>query len=184
MVGRFLFVAFAVIGFALIAVPREGASIHTISDGGDGWRPRAGAKPASASKSGSKPANAAWNGGDHALTRRADGHFYAPTTVNGMRVQMLVDTGASVVALTGADARAAGVFWDESDVMPVGRGASGDVYGVPVRLREIAIGGMTQRNVEAIVVPQGLDVSLLGQSYLSRLRSVEINGDTMQLRSQ
>jgi aspartyl protease family protein len=180
MLGRMIFFAAVVLGFVLLAVPREGASELAASDGSDGWRPRVGAQP----KPAARPAKAAWNGGDHTLTRRGDGHFYAPTQVNGMAVNMLVDTGASVIALTGADALAAGVHWDESAIQPVARGASGDVFGVPVRLREVAIGGMTQRNVQAIIVPQGLDVSLLGQSYLSRLRTVEINGDTMQLSAQ
>lgn len=94
---------------------------------------------------------------------------------------MLVDTGASVIALTGADAQAAGIYWDESEVRPVGRGASGTVYGVPKRLDEVAIGDLSQRNVEAIIVPRGLDISLLGQSYLSRLGRVDISGNTMEL---
>jgi aspartyl protease family protein len=94
---------------------------------------------------------------------------------------MLVDTGASVIALTGADAEAAGLIWDESEVRPIARGASGTVYGVYKRLDEVAVGDLAHRNVDAVIVPRGLDVSLLGQSYLGRLARVDISGERMEL---
>ena len=85
------------------------------------------------------------------------------------------------MALTGEDARAAGLDWGQHEVAVVGRGASGDVHGVIRRIPEIDVGGITARNVEAIIIPEGLDVSLLGQSYLAHVRSVEIRGGQMVL---
>lgn len=119
--------------------------------------------------------------GSATLTRRDDGHFYAQVSVGGRDTEMLVDTGASVVALTGADARTLGVDWRDDDVMPVARGASGTVYGVPVRLDRVRLGDVEVSGVEAIVVPAGLPISLLGQSFLGRVGRVEIADDKMVL---
>ena len=122
-----------------------------------------------------------WNTGDEVLPRANDGHFYADVTVNGTSAHMLVDTGASIVALTGEDAEAMGVEWDEADVQPVARGANGAVYGVNVVLEQVAIGQIEAQNVPAVVVPQGLGISLLGQSFLSKVESVEMVDDKMVL---
>ena len=90
-----------------------------------------------------------WNVGQAVLQRDADGHFYANVGVEGSHYRFLVDTGASMVALTGADAEAMGLYWDESSVRHIGRGASGAVYGVPVRIPRMDVGGFEARNVEA-----------------------------------
>jgi aspartyl protease family protein len=121
--------------------------------------------------------------GEASLPRQSDGHFYAQVTVKGVRTEMLVDTGASVVALTGADARAMGLIWTPDQVVPVARGASGAVYGLPVTLDRVEVGGIEMREVQAIVVPEGLGVSLLGQSFLGRLKHVDIAGSEMVLGS-
>ena len=94
---------------------------------------------------------------------------------------MLVDTGATTVALTGNDAAMMGIDWPSDRVRVIGRGASGDVYGVPVTLERIEVGGIEARGVQAVVVPEGLDVSLLGQSFLSKVNRVEVSGDEMVL---
>ena len=91
----------------------------------------------------------------------------------------MVGTGASVIALTGRDAMAAGLYWDDSEITHIGSGASGAVYGVPVRLAEVEIGGMVRRNVDAVIIPEGLGISLLGQSYLRQVGAVEIAGNQM-----
>ncbi|QNE05451.1 retropepsin-like aspartic protease family protein [Croceicoccus marinus] len=122
-----------------------------------------------------------WGGGDIRLSRRDDGHFYASPSIGGRQLDVMVDTGASFVALTGQDARAAGMDWSDSDLQPVARGASGVVEGVPVMIDSIELGGTEMRNVEAAIVPEGLPVTLLGQSYLRRFQRVEIEGDAMVL---
>jgi len=96
------------------------------------------------------------------LSRESDGHFYADVTVDGTPSRMLVDTGASVIALTRADAQDMGVYWHENDVKPIGEGASGTVYGVPVTLERVQLGSLEVRDVQAVVVPDGLSISLLG----------------------
>lgn len=123
----------------------------------------------------------AWLSGGTVLDREPDGHFYADATVASHRAHFLVDTGASIVALTAADAEAAGLDWSEDDLRPIGRGASGTVHGIPVRLQRIELGGFEATDVEAAIIPEGLDVSLLGQSFLSKLQGVRIEGDRMTI---
>ncbi|MEO0061980.1 MAG: hypothetical protein RLZZ08_540 [Pseudomonadota bacterium] len=122
-----------------------------------------------------------WLAGEMTLLRQPDGHFYADAAIEAQPVHMLVDTGASVVALTGEDAQAIGLNWDARDVRPVARGASGEVRGVPVTLDRVALGEIEVRNVPAIIIPQGLGISLLGQSFLSAIRRVEIRDGAMVL---
>ena len=124
---------------------------------------------------------AAWAAGSTELPRAADGHFYADASVNGSRVNFLVDTGASMIALTGADAQAAGLYWSDADVQMVARGASGPVYGVAITLDRVTLGGHDARDVSAIIVPEGLGISLLGQSFLSTIQPVRIDSDRMVL---
>jgi aspartyl protease family protein len=126
-------------------------------------------------------ARAAPRVGEVALQRGANGHFYATVSSDSGKVMMMVDTGATVVALTANDAALMGVDWSRSDVRPVARGASGDVYGVPVTIDRIDVGGIEARRVPGVVVPDGLDISLLGQSFLSKVKRVEVAGDTMVL---
>jgi len=122
-----------------------------------------------------------WQQAQGLLTRHRDGHFYTEGSIDGARVRFLVDTGASIVALTGADAEALGLTWDESSLQPIGRGASGVVNGIPLRLDKVEIEGIEARNVDAAIIPEGLDVSLLGQSFLSKVNTVQISGDEMRL---
>lgn len=120
-------------------------------------------------------------GGATTLPRMGDGHFYAEVRVNGSTSRFLVDTGASVIALTGEDARAAGIDWDESDIRPIGSGASGPVYGVPAVLDEVSLDGHEARSVAAVVVPEGLEISLLGQSFLGQIDEISVRDDEMIL---
>lgn len=115
------------------------------------------------------------------LERQMDGHFYADAAVNGSDVHFLVDTGASAIALTGDDARSLGLQWNDNDLLPIGRGASGTVMGVPVTLSSVELGGIRAQSVQAAIIPEGLDVSLLGQSFLSKAESIKINDNKMEL---
>lgn len=115
------------------------------------------------------------------LRRAGDGHFYAGVTVGGRPMTMLVDTGASVVALTGADARAAGLHWNPAQLAVVAQGASGPIRGVALTLDRVTLGGHEVHNVEAVIIPEGLPISLLGQSFLATIEPVRIEKDRMLL---
>lgn len=117
------------------------------------------------------------------LQREYDGHFYADVTIDGVPSRMLVDTGASVVALTGDDALAMGLYWDESQVAPVAQGASGTVYGVNTSLPRMRLGDFEAQDVRAVIIPEGLGVSLLGQSFLETIDHVRIADDRMVLEN-
>ncbi len=117
------------------------------------------------------------------LQREYDGHFYADVTVDGVPSRMLVDTGASVVALTGDDALAMGLYWDDSQVAPVAQGASGTVYGVNTSLPRMRLGDFEAQDVRAVIIPEGLGVSLLGQSFLETIDHVRIADDRMVLEN-
>lgn len=122
----------------------------------------------------------AW-GGTTELQRAGDGHFYAGVGLGGRSLTMLVDTGATVIALTGDDARAAGLHWNPADLAVVARGASGPIHGVAVTLERVTLGGHEARDVPAVIVPEGLPISLLGQSFLSTIEPVRIEKDRMVL---
>jgi aspartyl protease family protein len=96
---------------------------------------------------------------------------------------MLVDTGATTVVLKPADAQAAGIdLRSLSFSVPV-QTANGTTYAAPVRLRGVAVGAIVIPQVEALVAKPGtLKESLLGISFLRRLRSYEFSGDFLTLR--
>lgn len=117
------------------------------------------------------------------IRRRGDGHFVARTEVNGHGITMLVDTGATTVVLKPADAQAAGIDIKSLAYSVPVQTANGTTYAAPVRLRGIAIGSISIGQVEALVAKPGtLKESLLGISFLRRLRSYEFSGDFLTLR--
>jgi|SRR5262245_2904851 len=111
------------------------------------------------------------------------GHFIADPNINGTRVSMLVDTGASVVALSAEDASRIGMRPLPADfTVPIST-ANGVALAAPVMLREIAIGGIVVRDVRAVVMPRGrLNGSLLGMSFLRKLSHFEFANDRLTLK--
>jgi aspartyl protease family protein len=115
------------------------------------------------------------------LEREANGHFYVHAKVNGELVRFLVDTGASGVSLTEKDARRVGIQFSPSEFEEVAQGAAGPIRGKLVTIKSVEVDGKKVTNVRGAVL-QGSDLSLLGQSYLSRIGEVEMRGDYMVLR--
>lgn len=115
------------------------------------------------------------------LTRDSSGYFYADVQINGAPVHMLVDTGATMIALSRNDAQMAGLAPSIAMNSVVGQGADGVVKGEPVTLQRVTLGGKTVENLPAVVLNSG-GQSLLGQSFLSQFSSVHIEGDKMVLR--
>jgi aspartyl protease family protein len=129
---------------------------------------------------------AAVEGRDRAvrIRKRSDGHFVAKTEVNGVVVTMLVDTGASSVVLRPADARLAGIDVDRLTFSVPVQTANGTAYAAAVRLKRLSIGGISADGIEALVAKPGtLGESLLGMTFLRRLRSYEFSGEFLTLRS-
>ena len=121
-------------------------------------------------------------GGEVIINRRFSGEFAIGGRVNTARVTFLFDTGASAVVLTAEDARRAGV--DTSRLVfdvPVAT-ANGAAMAAETRLGEIAVGPIVMRNVPAMVARRGaLDESLLGMSFLERLKSYTVERDRLVL---
>ena len=116
------------------------------------------------------------------LTYRADprGHVALVALVNGAQVRFLVDTGASRVTLTAEDARAAGLGPGELVFNQRSQTANGLAREAPVTLREIRIDRFSIDNVSA-AVNENLTVSLLGMSFLRRLKSFEMREGTLTI---
>ena len=104
------------------------------------------------------------------------GHFLAEPSINGVKIRSLVDTGASVVALSSEDAQRAGVFPAGADYQIPVSTANGVVKAAAVRLREVRIDNIVLRDVDAMVMPQGrLSGTLLGMSFLRRLAGMQVS---------
>jgi aspartyl protease family protein len=118
------------------------------------------------------------------IRKRGDGHFVARVSVDGTSVSMLVDTGASTVVLRQSDARLLGVDTRTLRYTVPVQTANGLAYAAHARLHEVAIGSISVRNVDALVAQPGvLKESLLGMSFLSRLRSYEFAGEFVTFRN-
>ncbi len=115
------------------------------------------------------------------LTRNSNGYFYADVQINGAPVHMVVDTGATVIALSRNDAQMARIPTEIGMNDVVGEGASGAVKGEQVVLDRVTLGDKTVEQVPAVILSNG-GQSLLGQSFLSKFSSVHIEGDKMILR--
>lgn len=115
------------------------------------------------------------------IQRAQDGLFYLDARVNGAGVRFLVDTGASTVVLTKQDAERAGVSLGEDAFSEAAETAGGAARMARVKLSRLEAGPNVGTAVDAAIAGQGLAVSLLGQSWLSRYASVTIRGDRMLL---
>lgn len=122
------------------------------------------------------------SGGTVSIRKSADGHFWTQSRVNSGSVKFLVDTGASVVALTPEDAKRAGLRPRDLVYDVRINTANGETKGARVTLRNVAVGTVTLREVEAVVIEEGLSTSLLGMSYLGRLQKVEVSQQNLLLR--
>lgn len=117
------------------------------------------------------------------IERDLDGHFRADVLLNGQRVRMMVDSGASFIVIDEALARRLGIAPPASAYTGTAMTANGEAQFAPVRLASVRIG-----DVERVDIPAGvmrgvsLPTPLLGQSFLSTLSEVTISGDTMKLK--
>ncbi|MDP1739282.1 MAG: TIGR02281 family clan AA aspartic protease [Caulobacter sp.] len=165
------FVAIAAIG-ALSAV---GAARAVVSLDPDRYAVPARAEQAVATIAAEPPANAQ-------VRKSADGHYWAEANVNGKAVRFLVDTGATAVSLTLEDARRLGVDTSSLDYRYDVITADGKARAATVKLASISIAGARIDNVDALVIEKGLTASLLGMSYLGRLRAFEATQTALILK--
>jgi aspartyl protease family protein len=118
-----------------------------------------------------------------ALQAGRNGHFFVNALLDGRALSMMVDTGASSCAFSEEDAERIGIRVRAGDFSRVWNTANGTVRVAPIRISVLQVGSITVRDVDAVVIPRGrLSTSLLGMSFLKRLREFSVSGGTMTLR--
>lgn len=117
------------------------------------------------------------------LVYRADahGHFLIDASVNGAPIRFLLDTGASMVALSPEDARAAGIAPGDLRFSEAMNTANGVARAATVRLRSLRLGQFEVTEVPAVVMEQSMPVSLLGMSFLNRLGGYSIRDGVLTI---
>jgi aspartyl protease family protein len=115
------------------------------------------------------------------VTLKADpnGHFSAEGGINGIGTRFLVDTGATVIALPAAEAKRLGIRYLDGPTGTINT-AAGPTPAYRVTLDSVQVGGVTLRNLDAVVIERGLSVNLLGMNFLNRM-DMRRDGDTMVL---
>lgn len=132
--------------------------------------------PAEAVRRDAAQPDAAKPGGGNVMyvTRKGGGQYYVDALIAGKSVRFLIDTGASLVALTAEDSERLGIAPQMHDATLRLRTANGVVEAPSIRLASIVAGPLAVQDVEAVVMPRGqLAQSLLGMTFLSRLRRYE-----------
>lgn len=111
------------------------------------------------------------------LERGSNGHFRAEARIDGRRIDMMVDTGASVIALRQRDAARLGIHPVPRDFNAPVSTANGVIKAARVELSRVEVGGVVVRDVAAMVLPDdALGENLLGMSFLAKLRWEQRNG--------
>jgi len=117
------------------------------------------------------------------INAERNGHFNTEADINGRPIAVMIDTGATMVALSYEDAEAAGIYLNDTDFTRAVSTANGVARVAPVTLDRVSIGDITVRNVPAAVAERGrLKTSLLGMSFLSRLSRFDMRSGRLVLQ--
>lgn len=159
---------------AAVIVPKYAAQMHR-----DGAAPAImAARPEAPAATAAAPADSR----SVVISPAANGHFQVEGRVDGRLMNFMVDTGASVIALTERDAAMLGIHPAESDYRALVRTANGTVRAAPVMLDMVEIEDIAVHNVAAMVLPDGaLSDNLLGLTFLTRLRHFEYSDGKLVL---
>jgi aspartyl protease family protein len=118
------------------------------------------------------------------VTRGGQGNFAVAAHLNTTRISMVLDTGASSVVLTQDAAKAAGLPVEVLTYTVPIETANGRTRAAPVTLNSLAVGGIIERSVPALIAQPGqLRTNLLGMTFLNRLESWEVRGDKLVMRA-
>lgn len=116
------------------------------------------------------------------VTLKADrqGHFETAAYINNTSIDVLVDTGATLVVLNYEDARKAGIFVNASDFTGTSQTANGRASFAPITIDELSIGDITIYDVQAAISSPDRDhPTLLGMSFLRKLASFEVRSGVL-----
>jgi aspartyl protease family protein len=121
------------------------------------------------------------SGGEVRIRMAADGHFWADATINGVRRRMLIDSGATVTAISEATAAAAAVKSASMPVPVVLQTANGMVPAKAGSVGELRLGNIVARDLKVVVSPAFGDMEVIGMNFLSKLASWRVEGRTLIL---
>jgi aspartyl protease family protein len=165
-----------ILGFAFVAMVIAGLMPRVMSHVGQDTA--AASQPARAAEPARRPQQTQTQANSYrTVTVQSDrrGHFQVEGSVDGRRLDFMVDTGATVVALRERDAGKLGIFPTPRDYTGLTNTANGTIRVAPVRLSSLEVNGIRVYDVPAVVIPdQALSVNLLGMSFLSRVRRFEM----------
>jgi aspartyl protease family protein len=120
-------------------------------------------------------------GGEVRIRMAGDGHFWADASVNGVKRRMLIDSGATVTALSEETAAAAGVAPSVGPLPVVLRTANGLAQGRTGTVRELRLGNVVARDIKVVVSPSFGNLDVVGMNLLSKLASWRVEGRTLIL---
>ena len=110
-----------------------------------------------------------------------DNHFYINTEINGKNVRFMVYTGASDIVINKETAKKIGIDIKDLKFINTYYTANGKVRGAPIRLESIKVGNIVINDVRASVNEADMNKSLLGMSFLNKLRGYEVKKDVLTL---
>jgi aspartyl protease family protein len=160
-----------IIVFAIMAIIAAGVVPHFYANMND-------ATAAAAAKVGpAETQSTSANSNTMTISRGDNGHFNVEAVIDGRRMNFMIDTGASDIALRESDAARLGIHPSERDYNGRASTANGIVRVAHIELNRVEVGSLTVRNVAAVVIPdKALGQNLLGMSFLSRVRWEHSNG--------
>jgi len=170
---------FAVIGLVgVVAAAASAQAVISLGHNHHDLRPAQAVSASSAEDVTLTPAS----GSAAQVVKSADGHYWADANVNGKAVHLLVDTGATAVALTAEDAKRLGFDPAGLDYAYSVTTANGPARAARIKLSSVSVAGAEIENVDALVIERGLQTSLLGMTYLGRLSQFEATPTSLILR--
>ena len=120
-------------------------------------------------------------GGETRVDLARDGHFWLRATVNGESANFLVDTGATITAVSAQTAEAAGLE-ARGGALPIRmQTANGAIAAEMTSIDELRFGNVAARGIDAIIAPGLGTTNVIGMNLLSRLASWRVEGNTMIL---
>jgi len=120
---------------------------------------------------------------ESSISLDSDGHFRTNTIINGRSLRMLVDTGASMVAISRSDAENLGFHFRDSAFNRSGKSATGRVRFVEINIPEMTVGGITIQNVPTAIIDRRKMPPLLGMTFISRLKKMEISDNMLHFKN-
>ena len=120
-------------------------------------------------------------GGVVRIRMASDGHFWARVKLNGYERRMLIDSGATITAMSDETARAAGIDMDSGKPPATIETANGEVQAAQANLQKLEIGPLKTEDLHVVISPSFGEMDVLGMNFLSRLKSWRVQGDELIL---